>query len=476
MKLFEVIPDRLFLLFAGKNKSVYAEALLLLYEQYQESRFGIQYDVMRDYMQELIEAQEESGFTFEAEEEQEQANIDSSGEDVFRLKANALLRRLDKLGWIQVEVRENFRQYIVLPHYASRLLALFKELCENRIVEYQRFAFLTYQLLTGGEAVQRPGFAVLEAERVTQQFMEELRVLVNNMKYHMEQVAAKTSVQEVLDHHFDEYKSKIIDRSYHRLKTSDHVSRYRQKILETVQKWLLDRDWYAAAVEDALRNEFFSARPEAEQGLLAAILSIEEIYRGLDDIFYQIDLRHNQYLRASYDRARYLSQHSHGIDQRLANILEWAADCREQEKKDAGILGELFYLLEINHLTEHSLLSPRKKRGPHQPEHYVPIEIPEELKKQLRDQNINRIKKAINREKVNKYVSDRLGGRREMGMEELAPKTMDEFLYMLYVYLYGYDGMACYKLVRGEGNRILTIAGYRFHDRRIVAIEKEGVG
>ncbi|SHE39035.1 hypothetical protein SAMN02745133_00341 [Desulforamulus putei DSM 12395] len=34
------------------------------------------------------------------------------------------------------------------------------------------------------------------------------------MKYHMEQVAGKATVQEVLDHHFDEYKAKIVDRSY----------------------------------------------------------------------------------------------------------------------------------------------------------------------------------------------------------------------------------------------------------------------
>lgn len=42
-------------------------------------------------------------------------------------------------------MRDNFRRYIVLPRYASRLLAVFQELCENRAVEYQCFAFVTYQ-------------------------------------------------------------------------------------------------------------------------------------------------------------------------------------------------------------------------------------------------------------------------------------------------------------------------------------------
>lgn len=160
MKLFEVIPERLFQVFSGSNRQIYAEALLLLYEQYQINRFGIHYDIMRDLMQELLETQEESGWIFEEselfsgeegvtktqelklnEEKQPQPFLDNAGEDPFRTKSNALLRRLNRLQWIQIEDQENFQQYIVLPHYSSRLLALFKELCENRTVEYQRFAF-----------------------------------------------------------------------------------------------------------------------------------------------------------------------------------------------------------------------------------------------------------------------------------------------------------------------------------------------
>ena len=188
------------------------------------NRFGIQYDIMRDLTQELLETQEELGLVFEDDEDQEQAVPEGPVADPFRIKANALLRRLERLGWIQVETRDNFRAFIVLPHYSSRLLALFQDICEARAVEYQRFAFITYQLLTGEEARMRPSFAAMEAGRMTGQFVDELKILVNNMKYHMERVAAKTSVQEVLSHHFDEYKTQIIDRSYHRLKTSDHVS------------------------------------------------------------------------------------------------------------------------------------------------------------------------------------------------------------------------------------------------------------
>ncbi|MCL6611610.1 MAG: DUF5716 family protein [Peptococcaceae bacterium] len=472
MKLFEVLPDRFFQLFCGKNRFFYAEAVLLLYEQYQVNRFGIDYEVMRDLFQELIETREEAGQSFDLEEEQEQWSPGDEPGDAFRVKANALLRRLRETGWVDVEVRDNFRHYIFLPHYSSRILGVLKDLCENRSVEYQRFAFVTYQLLSGEDAAKRPSFAIIEADRITRQFVEELRILVNNMKHHMDQLISKTTIQEVLDHHFDEYRAKIVDRSYHRLKTSDHVSRYRHRILETVQRWLLDRDLFAEAVEDGLRNEFFSSRDEADQKLREALLSVEEVYRGLDEMFYQIDVRHNRYLRASYDRARYLSQHSLRMDHLLARILEWiAGNGRNGEMPVEEELTALSRLQRVEHLTEQSLFTPRRKPVQHRPEEHRVVEIPEELRKQLRDKNLERMRHAVTREKIRDYVYARLGDRGEMDIEELAPESMEEFLYLVYVYLYGYGGSSGYRLVRENGDVVLEIGDYRFHRRKVVRVK-----
>ncbi|ACL18733.1 Wadjet anti-phage system protein JetA family protein [Desulfitobacterium hafniense] len=472
MKLFEILPESFFQLFTGKNRQVYAEALLLLYEQYQVNRFGVDYEVMRDLLQELIETQESLGYSFEVEEGEEAPEA-----DLFRTQVNSILRRLKVLGWLDVETRDNFKQYILLPHYSSRILQVFKELCEERTVEFQRFAFVTYQLLTSEEAKRRPAFAMIEAEKTTEQFTGELTLLANNMKFHAEQVAAKTSIQEVLDHHFDEYKTKIVDKSYHRLKTSDHVSRYRHQILERVRTLLIDQEIFQEAVEDGIRSEFFATREEAEHKLRQALLSVEEVYRELDEVFNRIDLRHNQYLRASFDRARYLSQHSQGVDQRLAEILDWLSE-RRSSSKDIGakILGpEGLRFLTLSQLSEPSVFTPRKKRLPHQAEDIEVIQLSPELKAQLREESLSKMRRNITREKVRDYVLAHLGQRETMGIAELAPQNLEEFLYLTYVYLYGYDGGAGYTLER-EYNRVLEIGGYRFHDRQIrrLTAKKEG--
>ncbi|TCS95732.1 Wadjet anti-phage system protein JetA family protein [Hazenella coriacea] len=469
MKLFEVIPDRFFSILANQNRQLYAEALLLLYDEYQRYKFGIRYDVIRDLFQELIETHEELGMIYEEEASQESLMEDSELDvDRYRSKAGILLRRLRNQGWIDIEQRENFLQYIVLPHYSSRILAVLKDLCEVRTVEYQRFAFSTYQLLTGDEAKNRPCFALLEAEKMNQQFLEELRVLINNMKHHMGQVISKNTIQDVLSHHFDEYKAKIVDRSYHRLKTSDHVARYRSRIQDRVQKWLLDKDLLEETIMDGLRNEIFPSREEAEKQIRKALHGIEEVYRDLDEMFYQIDLRHNQYLRASFDRARYLSQHSYGINQQLVQALECVS--KIDDEKSIISLSSVVRMIHINQLNEQSLLTPRTKRPTHSPTEHVVIPISEELKQKLRQQNILKMEKSITRGKIREHVLSKLGDRNEMGIVELAPQTVEEFLYLAYTYLYGYDGLCGFRLVRGKENQILQINHYQFHDRLIVRV------
>ena len=73
----------------------------------------------------------------------------------------------------------------------------------------------------------------------------------NNIKKKMEQVSAQMSLQEVLSHHFVEYRADIVDRSYHRLKTSNHVSHYRIRILQEVQEIRQNKVRFRVLCEDA---------------------------------------------------------------------------------------------------------------------------------------------------------------------------------------------------------------------------------
>ena len=469
MELFDVLPEHFFGLFAGKCRRIYAEAGLCLYEQYRLAQFGIEQEILRDKFQELIESWAEAGVAYEDESFSEKDAADES-----RAKANHMIRRMKEFGWLDYEQRENFKIFILLPHYSSRLWGLFANLCEGRAVEYQRFAFTTYQVLSGEAAKVQPSMAVLEAERLAEEFVEELRILLNNIKGKMEQVSAQTSLQDVLSHHFVEYRADIVDRSYHRLKTSDHVSRYRIRILQEVQEIRQNKERLRALCDDAVRRQLADSVEAAEYRMNASLQTIEEIYRRLDDMFAQIDRRHNQYVRASYERALYLRQTGNArIESMIAGVLLAVAKARD-EGSTVGGLPQLFRLQTMEMLLSSSRYVPRKKRVL-EPAAPTPVRsVDEELRARVRQESAERVARGISRQKIEAWILDVLGQRGSMEIEELLTILREveepDLLQLLYVYLYGHDELARYQL--GKHKEIREQDTIRYSNRTLRRREK----
>lgn len=461
LHLFEVLPETYFNLFSRKNRQIYADVLTVLYGQYREQRFGVEYTPMRDLIEELLETRAELGMVVDVEE----LSIIDSDESPFRIQANAILRLLKENGWIYIETRESWIQYIVLPHYTSRILATFYELCEGRPVEYQQFAFSIYSALTGSEAQRRPSMALYDAKEKTAEFAEELSLLANNIKHHSEQLRTKDTFQGVLDHHFDEYLPAIVEKSYHRLRTSDHVSRYRQTILDTLQKWLLDEQWIARAAQDALNNEvYYLSSPEAAaEKVRQYIHEIMDTFNELDDIFTEIDKRHNKYIRASYNRLRLKTQHNSGTDTFISKILSWIGS----DNSLTVIASNYNNIQSTRQITDNSFYMPRKSSIPFKPVTHIVLPINDEMKESFRNQFWEHMQGTITPEKTRDYVFSRMDGRTEMRIEELAPTNMEEFLHLAHIFLYSCQNGIGYQLIRSDKDRILHIGPYQFSDRKV---------
>lgn len=485
MNLFEIIPEKYFHLLTGSNRQLYAEALLLLFEHVRRERFGVPIGLIRDVFQELIESYSEKGFILNddisdindpsgKDAPSEYIHTNTSGiaaqvtlDEWSRSQANTLIRRMSTLKWIDIEVRDRYDQFITLPHYTSRLLLVFQELVDGRVVEYQRFAFATYQILNGEGATERPSFAVREAKELSRQFEHELVNLYNNMKHHMEQVIQKTSLEDVLHHHFHEYQLQIVDKSYHRLKTSDHVSRYKVFILDKIQQWMLDRDWLDKSAEEGVQSEIYTTKEEAKLDIRSSLMEVESTYSGLEELLRQIDLRHNQYLRSSLDRARYLSsQHHQGMDQRLASVLHQISNIIRRLPEDVIGSPEFVRLAGNQILTEGSLFAPRQKRPPHEPQVHEIVVLDGALREELRQANIEKIKKSISRKKVDEFVLSRMGERQSIELKELAPQSIEELIMLSYIYLYGHDGGSAFQIDSKE--RVIVIVGpFRFYNHSL---------
>ena len=311
--------------------------------------------------------------------------------------------------------------------------------------------------------------AVLEAERLAEEFVEELRILLNNIKSKMEQVSSQTSLQDVLSHHFVEYRADIVDRSYHRLKTSDHVSRYRIRILHEVQDIRQNKERFRSLCDDAVRRQLADSMDAAEYRMKASLQAIEEIYRGLDDMFAQIDRRHNQYVRASYERALYLQQEgSARTESMIVGILMAVTEARDQ-RWDIDELPCIFRLQTTNMLLPSSRYVPRKKRVL-RPNTDTPIRsVDETLRERVRRESAERVARSISRQKIETWILNVLGQRSSMEIGELLALLREtespDLLQLLYVYLYGYDDWAKYRL--GKNKEIEEQDTVRYSNRTV---------
>ena len=72
-------------------------------------------EILRDKFQELIESWADAGIAYEDEEFS--GNV--AGAEESRTKTNYMIRRMKEFGWLDYEQRENFKIFILLPHYSS---------------------------------------------------------------------------------------------------------------------------------------------------------------------------------------------------------------------------------------------------------------------------------------------------------------------------------------------------------------------
>ena len=139
MKFFEAVPDELFSPLASPNRALYADALDVLCMAYRQ-KLRLPEDELYSMLRSRLE-QQLADATFEGEDIDENELRDISG------SASFLIRKQSAKGWFEKERGPDFREYITVPGYASRLLELFHELRDDRPARGFSYVFGTYSAL-----------------------------------------------------------------------------------------------------------------------------------------------------------------------------------------------------------------------------------------------------------------------------------------------------------------------------------------
>lgn len=479
LNLFAVIPEKFFSVLASPLKEDYANILFRIFHQYRLTNFGLSREVLLDIIIDYLEEKaEDEQFTRLLDESvwEESLDLGSSPRD----RASFVLRKLEETGWITRETLVNYEEYINLTDYAIQILDLLDKIRKNHRAEYQGYVFATYTLLYTEEASRQGALALEKAYEQTDALLNGLKALSHNIKRYIERVQDELDPKAILRLHFEDYKAEILDRSYHRLKTSDNVSRYRPKIVDRINQWYNDENWVQeAAVQEVQRRRQGELTIEEARELIYGRLDfIRQTYLNLDQLLEEIDRRNSQYASASLLQIQYRLNSSQNLEGQILSLLQYLAKLRtEQAARGDDDLPEamngLFSLYSQSYLDEKSLYTPRRAARQHQPAEVVEaVTVDERVRTQRVAELQARLAEKLTRDKINRYVLEKLGEREMIRAEELGIEAMEDYLKLIYTAVYGRSQRVDYR-VEYSGPRVTAAEG-AFEFKNIVIRRRKG--
>lgn len=372
-----------------------------------------------------------------------------------------LLRRLESTGWIEREQHADYSETITLPDYAFTLLEALRQIQEQKPHEFTGQLYTAHQLITAAETNKdfSPALAVTQAYENVRQMVRGLNELNQNIRRYVERATREKAIADLLHLQFDDY-SQTLGASYHALKTSDHVSRYRRDIINRLQTWQMDSEWLVSAADElALQSRLNPAQAEAT--LAGYLQFVTHQLEALDPLLEDIDQRHAQYLRTSLRQIRYqLGSADGSFKDRLASLARELSTMKDEglEYLPDEAPGLRRHPVDLPDL--HSYYTPPQRRAPFLPDEVVlPTLQPEDLVS-LRALTMQDVTQAFSPEKVNRKVIGFFNGHKKLHVTEIPTEVRADLHWLTTIVAYAHHPEVAYglELVGGEP---VDMGGYR---------------
>ena len=444
MKLFDAVPNELFSVLASPNRSLYADALDVLYESYQENLKIPEetlYSMLRGKLeQQLAEA------TFEGEDIDEEELRDVSG------RARFLIRKLNSKGWLEKQRGDDFNEYITVPGYSSRLLELFHQLRDDSPMRGYSYVFGTYSALkvaSEGTSVYDRMAAVYSAYDNTQSLIKLLQMVYHNVKHFFQLQINMQQVNTVLASHFDDFGQKVVEAYIRPLKIKDSVPKYRVPIQKILTGWLEDDALLTAMSNAALQDRRGSDLNACRSDLLRKIFWVKERYDNIEHEFLdEIDQQVRRYTRATTQKIENLTNRDHNVRGNL-NYLLTALSRNRRASELVEQIQPAFQLYEQSFLSEKSVWY-RKRPGKRTKAASVLIqegEIDPEMARQAQ----LLLHSEYGRSEIAAYVEQWLGEAEVCYSEDLNLEDDKAYIMSLLAVLTGGDRASTYTVRELEG-------------------------
>lgn len=452
--MFHVIDEHFFVPLASPNKTVYWECICKLFSVMDHQlSFGVERDVLV----------EELEYYFEQTQASELEGEEVEGKPA-RDKANWMLRKLENYGWIDIETDKSYVQRINFKEYAVKAIKTFLEIAEGKQIEYQGYIYTIYSLVRS--TTDNPGIVLLSIVENTDMLITGLKNLSSGIKHYIDELTRYKTPAEIMNVLFNDYIENIVDKAYHRLLTSDNVSKFRPEIIERLESKSRSKSYVEKASRELAGIREIS-KDEAEELVYHYIHQVIDAFQNMDEILLEINRKNTQYQRAAINRAKFYLIGGEDVRGQIKEILSGMNEEINQDNKDLdgiyriGFMDELIRIYSSAVLDEKSLYTPIEGKKAFEPEMLLYEEPDQKLRDEKMRRMLEKLAKVLNPEKINNYVEKQLGDRQEMLASELPLGNTDDFVKMIYIRLYGQRKNMKYTIAVKE---MIKKDGYRFTD------------
>jgi hypothetical protein len=454
---FDILPGNLFNLLSTQGRISlqrhYIAILLRLYGLAEFNRFGLTREVVvAEIIDYLKTAGAEAEIAAEIEADPGEAAQESPGPENSQKSvqdyASYLVRRLAETGWIEREQHADYTETIILPDYAFTLLEAFRAIQEQKPREFTGQLYTAHQLITSAQINKdfSPALAVTQAYENVRQVVRGLSELNQNIRRYVERATREKNVADLVHLQFDDYVQ-TLGPTYHALKTSDNVSRYRRDIINQVQLWQNDTDWLDRTAEEMAAQSRLSPA-QAGQEISHYLQFITHQLEGLDPVLDDIDNRHAAYLRTSLRQIRYqLGSADGSFKDRLGSLAKRLAALADEgylelPEDSPGLRHMPVILPDL-----HSFYTPPTRRAPFNPNDiFLPTLQPDELLA-LRSTMLQDVTQAFSPEKVNRKVLGFFNGHQRLNVSEIPRDVLEDLHWLTTIIAYAHHPDVSYGLV-----------------------------
>lgn len=421
--------------------------------------FGVEREILVDTLSNYFENLEESIFKDEEE-------VISGA----RNSANFIIRKLNECGWIDIETNNNYVQTVNLFDYAIIFIESMDKLTRNERLEYQGYVYAIYSLLFNSEKIQ-PSIMLEQVHDNTRKLVNGLKSLNSNIRNYIDKITKMKTAEEILNLQFNDYEINIIDKSYHRLKTSDNVSKFRPRIIEKLELILQDSKLLLLISKQFVEMEKVDSIDNAYNLVLLNLNETISALNNIDDIIRDIDYKHYQYLRASLTRVKFILNSTKDLSGQINSLLKYIVSITKQNDCDLNedLIPDEINLIEIftqSFIDDKSIyISTEGKKT------FVSQAIDKNkiLSKQERDKLINEFKEKnknlMNKNYINQYVITCLGNKDVLNASQLPLENIIDFIKIIYISVFAKSKLVDFKIKKLDIE--ITFNDFNFTDFEI---------